>query len=227
MSTKDNVVTIGGEPRIDFLPPEIRQKKVARRAQRGLIMLAVAVLVLCIVAYVGVTTLTVAAQMRLTAEQERTQELLREQQEYSSVRLLQQSVLAAKDARIVASGSELMWKPIMDAVDGTLPSNLGLMEVTIDSYSVGEAPPSSDGMLGPQQATIEMKVLFDRVSTVADWIDALKTLPQVSNLTFGGATLNDAFVYESVVKLHISPDALERRYFETPVAPDETEEAGE
>jgi hypothetical protein len=225
MSAKENAVIIAGEPRIDFLPPEIRQKKAGRRTIRSLAMLLAAVLALCVVAYAGVTTLAVTAQASLSTEQDRTQQLLREQAQYSEVRSLQQTLDSTKQARVVASGNEIMWKPLMERVESTIPANLGIMQVTIDSYAVGETPPVLEDLQLPYQASIEMMVLFDTVDTVAVWSDALLALPEVSNIAFGGVVLNDAGLYESIIVIHVDESVFERRYFETERV--EEEEASE
>ncbi|WP_403022881.1 hypothetical protein [Salinibacterium sp. GXW1014] len=217
MSAKDNVVVVGGEPRIDFLPPEIREKKKARRTIRSLVLLVVMVIVVCVVAYVGATSLAVTSQVRLAAEQERTQELLRNQAAFSDVRQLKQTVEAAQDARIVASGNEIMWKPIVDAALAVLPAGEELMELNIDSYVVGEAPAAPEDLQITSQATIEFKLRFDRVRTIADWADRLAELPQVAGVSFGGAVLDETTgVYEAVVIVHVDESQFERRYFLTP-----------
>lgn len=226
MSAKDNAVVVGGEPRIDFLPPEIREKKQTRRTVRSLILLVVMVVMVCLVAYVGATSLAVTAQVRLVSEQDRTQELLRNQAAFSDVRQLQQTVVAAKDARIVASGNEIMWKPIVDAAMAQLPSGELLMELAIDSSVVGETPAAAEDLQIQSQATIKFTLMFDRPRTVADWTDRLSELPQVAGISFGGAALDETTgLYETVVILHIDESQFERRYFETPRP--ETEEGAE
>src|SRR5690554_4082752 len=102
MSNKDTTgLVVGGEPRIDFLPPEVKAGKRARRTLRSLIALVLAVVVVCAGGYVFASSLAVQAQVALAEEQAKTQALLQEQSQYSEARTVAGQVSAATDARLV------------------------------------------------------------------------------------------------------------------------------
>lgn len=215
MSAKDNAVIVGGEPRIDFLPPEIREKKKARRTIRGLILLVVMVIAVCVVAYVGTTTIAIASQVRLEAAREDTQNLLRAQGEYSEARQVSATVESAKDARLVASAPEVLWVPYLTAVAQKLPADAVITSVEIDSVTATEAPPvPKEGVESPRTGTVVLDGLFPSLSAIAEWLDNVESLRGFAGYTISEAALDESGGYTIQLSLHIDEGAAELLYFE-------------
>src|SRR5690606_4123650 len=122
MSAKDSTgLVIGGEPRIDFLPPEVKQRKQTRRTRRSLIILVVIVMVACAGGYVFATSLAVQSQLALIDEQSKTSDLLNEQAKYAEARTVSAQLAATEDARLVATGHEILWNAYLAELQATLP----------------------------------------------------------------------------------------------------------
>ncbi|MCW4385328.1 hypothetical protein OH146_06020 [Salinibacterium sp. SYSU T00001] len=216
MSAKDNVVTVGGEPRIDFLPPEIRQKKQTRRTIRGLVMLVIVVIAVCVAGYAATTTLAIASQVNLDIERDRTTELLRQQSEYSEARSVSATVEAAKDARLVASAPEVLWVPYLAAVVQTLPGDGVITNVSIDSVTAIEAPPvPKEGVEAPRTGTIVLTGNFASLSDIAAWLENVESLRGFAGYTISQAQLDEAARYTIELSLHLDEGASELLYFES------------
>lgn len=214
MSAKDNVVTVGGEPRIDFLPPEIQQKKQSRRAIRGLVLLVGLVLAVCVAAYAGATTFAIASQVTLAAEQDRTQALLREQQQFSEALFVSGSLQATKDALKVASATEVKWVPYFGFIAASLPADSVVTELSVDQQTATEAAPSvSEGIESPRTGTITVKGTFASLSGIAEWLESVTTLPGFAGYTVSQSQLEDGR-YSFQLSIHINADATERRFFD-------------
>jgi cell division protein FtsI/penicillin-binding protein 2 len=112
---KDNGLTIGGEPRADLLPPEIK-RDVKLKAQRGnLGALIVLVIVIVGAGYGFVTFLAQGAQVELVAANEQTIRILNQQTEFAEVTNLRGQVALATEARLTGSSTEINWEEFIDA----------------------------------------------------------------------------------------------------------------
>ncbi|MBF0672653.1 MAG: hypothetical protein IR160_08715 [Salinibacterium sp.] len=230
MSAKDNVVVVGGEPRIDFLPPEIREKKQFRRRIRALIMLVVVVAAGCVVAYVGVSTLALSAQVALAAEQDRTRELIQAQNQYSEARMVESRVAAIRDARLVASANAVRWADYIAELQATMPEGGVVTGVTVDSFSATEAVAvEADPLYAVPTVGVLIDATLPSLAAIADWVDALEQVSGVVAYTPGSATLSEGG-YTIQVGVSASEERFERRYFESPgsePAGEATEGAGQ
>jgi hypothetical protein len=225
MSAKTTAVIVGGEPRIDFLPPEIRQKKKSRGTVRALVGLVVAVLAVCIAAYVGTTTLAIASQVNLDRERDRTQQLLNQQNEFAEARSVSSTLEAAKDARLVASAQEVLWAPYLTALVATLPVDSSIVVASVDTVSATEEKPEYvEGIELPRKGSITLTGNFASTSAIAAWFDSLDVLPGFAGYSVNPAVLEDTGRYSIQITLQIDEGANGMRFFEA-VAEDDTEAA--
>ncbi|TQL41916.1 hypothetical protein FB562_2502 [Homoserinimonas aerilata] len=218
MSAKDNAIVVGGEPRIDFLPPEIKQKKQARRTLRSLVMLVIAVAAVCLLGYAGVTTIAIASQARLSSEQDRTITLISEQGKYSQARSVAATVETARLAQLVASAPEIMWREYLGQLQATLPAGASITQIDVAGTSTTQGPPAVDGPLAKAQVTqIVLAGVFTSVSDVAQWQDNLEGIESI--VGFWITPISDAEgAYEIQATINVDHTALALRLFEK--APD-------
>lgn len=213
MSAKDNLITVGGEPRIDFLPPEIRQKKATRRTIRGLVMLGILVVAACVVAYVGVTTVAITAQLALASEQQRTQDLLQQQREYADARALAEEVGGVRSARLVSSANEIEWREYFATVRATVPEGGTVQSIGATLLKVGEERAAVADVLHPVSlATVTVSATFDSLASIAAWLDNIENLDGFEAYGVGPATLGDAG-YDITVVVGVGDDARSKKYF--------------
>lgn len=213
MSAKDNVVTVGGEPRIDFLPPEIKQKKQAKRLIRLLVVATAGVVALCVLAYIGVTTVAVTRQLALAAEQDRTLALISEQGKYSDARNASATVETARSARLVASAPEILWRDQIAALQATLPEGAAITMYSVSGQSTTALGPATQGVLAlPQVAQVTLTATFSSVESVATWQDSVQALPGFAGVWVTPVSDTDG-AYEIQATIGIFTDAFAMRLF--------------
>jgi len=202
-------LVVGGVPRADLLPPEIKQDKVAGRQRSNLIAGLVLVVFLVVVAYGISTFLAIGANASLEAAQKRSSELLAEQAEYSEVRELQAQLSAAESSLLVASSPEVDWSPFLTDFYATLPAGSIIQTVTV-------TPPGTLASTSPLYKAEVIEIVAEiRMVSVPDnaaWMGRLKTLPGFADWSPTVVTSEDGG-FDVTVTIHLGEDALWGRYF--------------
>lgn len=210
-------IVVGGEPRIDFLPAEVKVRKQARKIFRSLVILVFAVVVLCVGGYVYATTLSVQSQLKLAEEQERTQQLLKEQAEYAEVQTVSNLLAAATDARLVGSATEIFWQKYLGKLQSALPSGVSAESYTVDSQTALELTPVP---IVPLQSDRVATITFTATVPGLPQADALlvnlRALPGFADSRATTIGRKEDGRYSVMVILNINSDAFERRFFEAP-----------
>lgn len=217
MSGRDTTgLVIGGEPRIDFLPPEVKERKQARKTRRGLIALVLVVVVACAGGYVFATSLAVQAQVTLADEQAKTAALLNEQSEYAEVRSVSAQLEAVRDARLVATAREILWKAHLADLRSSLPKGVVITEADVDSMSATDLPPLVTVPLEKERAaTVSLTATAPTLSSIAAWLDSLRGLRGFADVWATPATWSGDH-YEVDVRVNINAGAFEKRFFQAP-----------
>ena len=209
-------IIIGGEPRIDFLPPEVKSGNVARRTRRSLTALVLIVVVACAAGYVFATTLAVQSQVKLAEEQAHTQQLLAEQAKYSEVRTVTSATAAVEDARIVGSATEIVWADYLSELQASLPAGATIESFTVDSQAAFE--PVADvsvPLQRPRIATIAFTVRVPSLPVVDALLVSLRELDGYAGAAVTTIGLEDGTYLANGVLL-VNSDALEKRFFDEP-----------
>jgi Tfp pilus assembly protein PilN len=213
-SAKADVLRVGGEPRVDLLPPELltQRKATGNRRRLGLGVLLVLVLVL---GGTGVATVrSIQAQTNLLMSQSRTQSLLAQQKKYIEVRKVQDEVSARTAAQQVGTSTEIDWKNYLTAVQGTLPGGVTLTTVRVDSASPLTAYSQSTVPLqqGSRVATLYLTVKTPTLPQIPVWLNALPSLPGFADAVPGSVARGDKGVYTVNITLHINQAAFSKRF---------------
>lgn len=214
---KDPVgLIIGGEPRIDFLPPEIKEGKQARRTRRSLVVLVVVVALVSGGGYFFSANLAAQSQQKLDEAQERTLELLQEQGKYGEVGAVNKSVAEIKNARLLGSATEILWRDYLAGVISSLPAG-----TTIDSYNV-VSPSVTDALPSPtiplekaRVATITFTATFPSFVDAKTVLTNLRALPGFADAWASPVQSEDeeAGTYSANFTLNIDSEALAKRFF--------------
>lgn len=207
---------IGGEPRVNLLPPDVLQRRRAKKTRRTLGLSVVGLLVLVIAGAGGAALLANQAQANLLAEQARTTELLAEQTEYSEVRTLQSQVDLVHAAQRVGVSTEVDWKSYLEAVQGTLPAGVVIQSVTVDSatpvlaYDQPTAP-----LQGARIATVSFSATSPGLPDVPTWLNGLATLTGFADALPGSVSLDEATgSYTVAITMHVNDAAFAERFVE-------------
>jgi len=208
-----STIVVGGEPRVDLLPPEIRaHRKRGRTAGRlGLVLILV---VLLMIAAVGASMyLSLTAQAQLAAEQAHTTAILQQQSKYIAVRNVQSQVNLIKAAQQVGASTEIDWNTYLAQVQSTLPAGVAITTVTIDSASPLTAYAQATAPLqGARVATLSFAATSPTLPEVPTWLNALATLPGFADGVPGSVALNANGSYTANVTLHIDEAAFDGRF---------------
>lgn len=219
-----STIVVGGEPRVELLPPEIAEAQRGRAIRRSMIGIIVAVLIVIGAAYGGATFLASSAQQRLDAENARTADLLAQQQEYIVVRTTQERLATAEAALVVGSSTEINLADFLAEVQSRLPAGAAISTANVDSSTPMDGYAQATVPLQPQRiATFNFAVRTLAINDVRDWLISLEDVPGFADAVPGAVTLQvEDGSYLSAVTLHVNSLALSNRF-----APETEEEDGE
>jgi len=221
-------LVIGGEPRIDFLPLEIKERKSNRRSRRSLVFLVIAVVGASVVGYIFSAGAAVQAQASLDAERAQTQFLLKEQAKYSEARTVAGDIDNSKAAALVGSSTEIMWKRYLQELKGVMPKSTKIVSFVIDSQNTLELVPEITAPLEqPRVATLTFTATTNSLARADQMTVNLKALPGFADATTTAISAEDDDVYTVNVTVHINDSVFERRLFEEPVVEDGAEAAAD
>ena len=175
-----NQLQIGGVPKVDLLPPELKAAREWRLARNTSLLL---VLIAAIVALAGAGAATGWAQAHAIARdvaQARTNDLLAMQSEFAEVNQVQSDIRAAEQALEEASATDIAWIQFLGELGATIPPQSRLTELTIEMPSPGTplAAPT-DALQGERVATVRFSALSAGVPDVAEWSRAIERMEGV------------------------------------------------
>jgi len=231
-------LVIGGEPRIDFLPLEVKQRKANRRSRRSLVFLVLLVIVICIGGYVAAAGLAAQSQAELDAARAQTQVLLQQQGEYAIAQTTATEIEAANGAKLVGTATEVLWKEYLAELKEAMPKGTKVIQFNVDSLNVLELEPVVTIPLEqPRVGTISFSVTAPSLARLDELTINLKEMTGFSDATVIVASTDPdkpATSYTTNVTLHFNAGAYERRFFpqadtpteETPATDDTTTDEG-
>jgi hypothetical protein len=205
-------VSVGGAPRADLMPPEIRIKRSQLRTRRSLRLALFGVFVLVVVACGGTWAWNALAQTSLLSAQAQQQSLVAQQAKYSKVTTIQNATTLIKAGQIIGDSTEIDWQDYLTKLQATLPAG-----VTLSTVNIGTADPmtpyaqSTTPLEGGRIATLGFTATSASLPSIPVWLDGLRSLPGYVDATPGEVTLAQG-VYSADVTMHISADAFANRF---------------
>lgn len=216
-SPKDDRLVIGGDQRVDLLPPEVRSERRGQQQRRRLTLGVIGIAVVVALGVVASTTLAMTAQSNLADEQARTATLLTEQGRYFEVRALQNQIALAEAAQQVGAATEIDWKSYLNAVQNTLPSSVAISTVQLDSatplttYTQATAP-----LQGLRVATVSFTATSLVLPDIPAWLSALGTLDGFADALPGSVSLDQITgIYTVTITMHVNDSAFAHRFATT------------
>jgi len=204
--------TVGGSPRVDLMPPEIRVKRAQLRFRRKLRLGLVGVLIVVVAACGATWALNSLAQTNLQAAQNEKQQLITQQLQYSAVTTTQGSIALVKAGQKVGDSTEIDWQAYLTKLQATLPSGVLLTGVTIDTATPLKVyTPSTVPLQGDRIATLTFTATSPSLPSIPDWLDRLTSLPGFADATPGQVTLTTS-MYTATVTMHINTEAFAHRF---------------
>jgi type II secretory pathway pseudopilin PulG len=212
------VLVVGGVPRADLLPPEIKASERARAQRRGLVVIVVIIVLVVAAGYAGASFVAQKSADALTAANLETTAILQQQAQYAEVQKANSAILTTKAARAQAFATEIDWKTEIAAIVATLPSGsqLSALGVTSSTPTTPLDAPSSP-LEGARVAEVQLTVTSSGIPDSAKWIRDLSSLKGFVDATPTSiATSNDAGAtateITTVVTLHLNSDVYWNRF---------------
>jgi len=217
-SNAEHDPVIGGEPRVDLLPPEVTAEQKGRRLRRAL---AVAVVAVVFVTGGGIAAATWEAQRSqagLAVVEARTAELLAAQGEYVEVRRAQEEVDATVAARRLAASVDIDWTDYLQQIRARLPGDVVIGAVVLDAGSPWAPYGQATAPLQPSRvATVNLTLTSPTLPSVPDWLEAMATLPGYADSSPTRVALLDSGGYEVSLTLHVNAEVFSNRFAEAEV----------
>lgn len=210
---KNSELLIGGESRVDFLPAEVRFKRRGKVIRRRLGFAIFLIILLMIGCTALVRAQALQAHRNLAIEEVNTKYLIAEQQKYSEVAKAQNEIATIQAAQQVGTSTEINWQEYLTSVQATLPSNVTIETINIDSatpfapYTQATAP-----LQGSRIATLSFTALSPTLPKVPAWLVALTSLPGYSDASPGSVTRTEAGAYSVNITMHINQEAFTNRF---------------
>jgi hypothetical protein len=215
-------LVVGGPPRADLLPPELKIEATLRAQRRLLIGVVIVAVVAVAAVYAFVAIAATTSKIRLDSAHQQTETLLKEQQEYSDVRVLKDGVQTLKRAQILGASTEIDWTDYLGKVAALLPAGTKFGAIDAVTLRPGSAEEIQEGPLEtPRIAQINFVSSTPTLPDVSQWIENLSVLPGYSSAAVTAITLDDKDgKYLVTTVLNIDFEGLENR-FGNPQAEDE------
>lgn len=205
-------VPLGASPRVSLLPPELGERNKALATQRGLRLVMFAVVVLTIAAVGGAFYYSFSTGVQLAQEQQRTNDLLLQQQQYADVQYAVSSVELGEAALRVGGSTEIDWQDYLGRVQASLPEGVVLNTFSVDASTVTEQyQQSSTPLQGARIATLQFTATSSALPEIPDWLNRLRDLPGFVDANPGTVALADTGGYTASITMHIDAKAYSNR----------------
>ncbi|WP_432547101.1 hypothetical protein [Kineococcus sp. SYSU DK004] len=176
--TLEAVATRTAVVRVDLLPPDVDEARGERRLKVGLGVVLAGVVGLAAAAY-GMTAGHVgAAEEALAAEQDRTLQLQRAQDEYAEVPQVLAQLQAAQKVQADVSAYEVPLYAYLDRLAGAAPEDLTYTSVAfrVVPPTAGETPTVVDPLSVPGIGTLTVTGETSTQSRIAEWMDGVSAI---------------------------------------------------
>lgn len=210
--TKKSSLVLGGEPRVDLLPPEVRQNERAAATRKLFgIMIVVAVVVMAAGTGLGVLR-TMDADSGLAAEQATAAAKALEKTKYLEATTLNSLVAATKEARTVGTSTEVLWANLYNQIAVSLPSGVSIVSTTMTGTAPwAQSTPIGGIMRGDRVAGVALVVASASVIDQTALVRSFAAIPGYANASIS-SVVQAKDVYSMTISLDLSKAALSGRF---------------
>lgn len=207
-------LALGAHPTVDLLPPEVRLGRRSRGIRRGVVALAVLLIVAVAGGGVFAKLQAVTAEATLAAEQARTQALIDRQAEFGDVMAVQAEIDERLAARQVITSTEIDWQAVIQAMRGALPADASMTAVRVEGASPMEAYAQPTAPLqGARVATVSFTVRSATFLSVPDVQDALAGVRGFVDLQVPSSSIDPVDgSFETSFVVHLNEEAYTGRF---------------
>jgi hypothetical protein len=207
-------LTIGGEPRVHLLPPQVLARKKGKAVRRRLGLGVVGMIVLVAVGAGLAEVDSISAQSALVSAQSQTTSILQNQAKYGDVLKVKADSDAVTSSQQSATTQEILWRGFIGQFQKTLPSGAQITTLTasIDTPLGGTPTTTTTSPLqGAHVATVTASLIMKQ-GQITGWLNSLSSIKGFVDVTPNSITKGDAGSYTVAVTLHLNSDALANRF---------------
>jgi len=164
-------------PGVNLLPPEVHQRRAAKRLRSWLVLAIGLVVALTVGGIIWAGTEVTAADDRLQLAKDEHKRLKQEEAEYARVPIVLAELANAENAETLAMWREILWEPYAHEIVAILPQDVIIWEYRATN------PGAVEGMLAPghpletqSYSTIEFSGSAATRPDVAEWIEAIESV---------------------------------------------------
>ncbi|MEY9952574.1 hypothetical protein [Leifsonia sp. EB34] len=208
-------IRVGVEPRVDLLPAEIRTARKHERIVRRMVVGLVVTVAVVVAAVLGAAAYALTAGVAATAEQARSDSLLKQQAQYAPLRAAQSEAALVKAAQAVGGATDIDWSALGDALLKSLPAGATITNVSIDAASP-LAPYQQSLVPGTpiRVATATVTINAPDLNAVTQWLSTVGSLPNVVDSSAGTITVQ-ATGYQAIATIHYGVKAWDGKFLPT------------
>lgn len=179
---KKTAIVLGGVPRVDLLPPEVRRHQQSVRLRRKLGTAVVGAAVVAAAAFGGATVLDLQAEARLAAERMRTDTLLSEQAQYAEVIDVNRRIGLIEAARSLGTSTEVLWTRILEEYRSALPEGATITSAALTGRAPWEPEATPAGPLrSASVAEVAITAVTPAVPDATAWLRRIAKLPTIAD----------------------------------------------
>lgn len=206
-------LALGAHPTVNLLPPEVRLGRRSRGIRRGVVAMAVLLVVGVAAGGVGARLQSMTAEDVLATAQDRTQALIDRQAEFGDVMAVQADIDERLAARQIITSTEIDWQSIITSIRATLPDDATITTATVEGGSPMEAYAQATAPLqGTRIATVSFTVVSPAILSVPEIEDGLAGVLGFVDVQVPSSMVDAEGLFETSFVLHLSDEAYTGRY---------------
>ena len=153
-------LSIGGEPRVHLLPPEVSARRKDKELKRRVLFVGGVVVALVVLGY-GLATVGLASvQSQLAAVQATNISLLAQQSKYGAVTKVNSDIAAIQQSQLTATSQEILWAPYLLTLENTLPAGASINAIQALTDAPLGTPPMRDRTDHEMHASSNFSISF-------------------------------------------------------------------
>jgi len=208
----DGRLVLGGEPRVQLLPPAVKARERAAATRRRVAMLVVLSLVVVGAGFGYAWVRNTEAQGQLAAARAQTEAILQQQADYSEGSQALALVDAITAAQVGVTVNEIPWNDVIAGIRGMLPADTTLDAVAATAQAPWEAPLSVEGPLRKSRiATLTLTLLGPNVVDAVNLTASLQELDGYVDSRFDSSIWNGSN-YVTIIRVMLDGDATTGRF---------------
>lgn len=206
-------------PGVNLLPPEVHQRRAAKRTRCWLVLGIAIVLALTVGGVIWAETKVTAAENRLAEAEDEHERLRTEEEKYTEVPIVLATKQNAQDAEFLAMWREINWQPLIDDLVDSLPNDVDYETITItapgptEGSYVAEHPLQQDKV-----ATIDITGTAQNLPDNSEWLESVEEIEGLSHPWISATDL-DGDAHEGTTSgysvqgsLEVTPEAFTEKY---------------